>query len=368
MVAAGRLKRCSPQQLRHCSEREKILAEASGAITLPWSFSSLLHLVEKGQFEQFDDLVDDEQNPAFRERQSRSERSTRSRSRAKSVPVKSERSKQESTTTAKEAEPRKAGSPRGERRSKEEKEGPKKEKRQKTDVGKPLVVAPQTPGAASASSHGTPLTAHPPFQRAQQRAPDSASLEKEDADLFAILEASESCPEDVEDKNLVYSVSVPLPETHREMKRFIRDSQNWVAGKMRKGAELRWHEIPKEMIPEFQKAKDKELHNWISQEAVKLIKEQVPKHRTVQMRWIYTIKSDNSAKARIVLIGYQDPDLGQINTVAPTMSRRTRGLYLTACAVFGWTALKGDVRGAFLQGLESETERNIFAKPVIELC
>ena len=30
IVVAGRLKRCSPQQLRHCSEREKILEGGRG--------------------------------------------------------------------------------------------------------------------------------------------------------------------------------------------------------------------------------------------------------------------------------------------------------------------------------------------------
>ena len=38
VIAGGRLKRCSPHQLRHCSEKEKLLAEASEAVTMPWSF------------------------------------------------------------------------------------------------------------------------------------------------------------------------------------------------------------------------------------------------------------------------------------------------------------------------------------------
>ena len=49
------------------------------------------------------------------------------------------------------------------------------------------------------------------------------------------------------------------------------------------------------------------------------------------------------------------------------MSRRTRGLFLTACSTVGWTVLKGDVKAAFLQGQESEEQRQIFAKPVKEL-
>ena len=86
------------------------------------------------------------------------------------------------------------------------------------------------------------------------------------------------------------------------------------------------------------------------------------------MRWIFTIKHDISAKARLVIIGYQDPDLGELATASPTMSRRTRGLFLTMCSLHGWDALKGDVRAAFLQGMESEEERMIFSKPVRELA
>lgn len=75
----------------------------------------------------------------------------------------------------------------------------------------------------------------------------------------------------------------------------------------------------------------------------------------MKMRWIYTMKSDGSA------------NLGVLHTTSPTMSRRTPGLFLTACSTKGWTALKGDVKAAFLQGLESEQEREVFAKPVREL-
>ena len=154
IVAASRLKRCSPHQLRHCSEREKILAEASGAITLPWSFSSLLHLVEKGQFERFDDLIEDEFNPAFRERQIRSERG-RSRSRARSVPVERAQTKgqvKKETTTAKRAEPIKAGPSRqGERRSKEDsgsvgRETEEKKKKQRQTPGQ-LAWPPRRPAS-----------------------------------------------------------------------------------------------------------------------------------------------------------------------------------------------------------------------------
>ena len=85
------------------------------------------------------------------------------------------------------------------------------------------------------------------------------------------------------------------------------------------------------------------------------------------MRWIFTMKHDQSAKARLVIIGFQDPDLTSLATTAPVMSRRTRGLFFILCSCKKWTALKADVRAAFLQGLDSEEERQVFVKPVVEL-
>lgn len=166
----------------------------------------------------------------------------------------------------------------------------------------------------------------------------------------------------------ILQVDIPLPETKVEMKKFLKDSEQWTTNKMKKGSELKWSQIPQSRIPDLEKAKLKEVTNWVQEHAVKLWHDKVPPDRILKMRWIYTIKQDNSAKARIVLIGYQDPDLGSLKTKSPTMTRRTRGLFLTACSFKGWTALKGDVRAAFLQGLESEEERSIFARPVIELA
>ena len=60
LVAGGRLKRCSIHQIRHCSERERLLAEASGGfMTYPWSFTDLIHKVEFGRYDNYDDLEDE---------------------------------------------------------------------------------------------------------------------------------------------------------------------------------------------------------------------------------------------------------------------------------------------------------------------
>ena len=363
IISSGRLKRTSPQQLRHASEKERLLAEASGAVTVPWTFTSLLHLVERGQFDRFDDLVEDERQPAYRERASR-------RARSAEVP----KPKQPK-------EPKRGVSERQKTRSEQD------AKRARQEAVTPTVrpSVPNRPAhaasprvAAPAPSHGagSELAQNKMFQAAVRRAELAESSQPaphpdSDMTLLDLLHQSKSyVVEDGQPMEDLFELEVPLPATGKEMKSFVRDSETWVSRKMRRNTDMKWHEIPKERHEDFKKAKAKEISNWIREAAVKIVSDkfQVPKHRCMKMRWIYTIKGDGSAKARIVIIGFEDPDLATLHTTSPTMSRRTRGLVLTAAACRGWTVLKGDVRAAFLQGDESETERMVYAKPVVELA
>ena len=360
VVGAGRLKRCSPHQLRHCSEKERILAEASESVTTPWSFNSLMHLVERGQFEKYDEVADEEDNPTLREFYDREVRRGRSRNRvrASSVPIGEKEKKKTSQRPHKDPEPKGQGPQKnGERRPRRPAEAPEETERKKTKT--------DTRGSSSGSKSNPKgsLFSHPTFKEAQQRL--GGESEKTLADL--LNEGKSYVLDEQEETAFVFQISIPLPETQRDVKAFVRDSENWVTKKMKQGSELTWSQIPKDRIADFQKAKDKEISNWVRENAVRLVHHEVPESRTIRMRWIYTLKADNSAKARIVIVGYQDPDLGSLQTASPTMSRRSRGLFLTAAAVKRWTCLKGDVRAAFLQGLESERDREIFAKPVAEL-
>ena len=375
VIGGGRLKRCSPQQLRHCSERERILAESSESVTMPWSFNSLMHLVERGQYDKFDDLIQDEQNPSFREREAR--RDGRSRSRGRSVsrpremslPVQQKKEKREQRPQQEPKEQVERPQTERERRPRSSPVHPHghDEKRQKkTEIPKGANVRETKP----------PLFQHPPFLAAQERASAARSSasssmvapECETESLLSLLQAEKSyVVSDSEETFPVYQVEVELPQTRKEMKSFVKDSETWVARRLKKGAELRWQDIPKSRLADFQKAKEKEVSSWIQQSVVKLVHKQVPQHRVMKMRWLYTLKADNSAKARIVIVGFTDPDIGTLHKTSPTMSRRTRGLFLTICGIQGWTALKGDVKAAFLQSKESEEERQIFSKPVSEL-
>ena len=383
LIVAGRLKRCSPQQLRHCSEREKLLAENSEAVSMPWSFNSLMHLVERGQFQRYDEVADDDDNPdaRLREARQRAPRVARSRSRpverSRSRPA--AKSEKDPTTTAKRAESKGQATDKreGERRPKGSREGaPTQDEERKKSRRQEKEDPGQQTGSAKGASSSSALAQHPPFVAAQERAREQeksgkvpAKEEKGKVSLAELIDDEsiyQVSPSDEVEQ--VCFLEVPLPETKREFQKFTRDSSSWVSNKVKKGAELKWKDIPKDKVPSFYDAIHKELTNWVKEAAVKRASKDVPRERLLKMRWIFTIKQDGSPKARIVIIGYADPDLESLTRTSPTMTRRTRGLFLTKCAMHSWTVLKGDVRGAFLQGLESEREREIYAKPVVELA
>ena len=79
---------------------------------------------------------------------------------------------------------------------------------------------------------------------------------------------------------------------------------------------------------------------------------QPDKSQAVRMRWILTWKTcpetgNTKAKARAVLLGYQDPEYERRATTSPVMTRQTRQLLLQMAANRHWTLFKGDVSGAF---------------------
>ena len=93
--------------------------------------------------------------------------------------------------------------------------------------------------------------------------------------------------------------------------------------------------------------------------------------RVVTARWVLTWKQpepqegqpaslQRRAKARLVLRGFEDPDLFNLEKTSPTASKSSKMLLLALVPIFGWTLFCGDVRCAFLSG--AEFKRNIIVK------
>ena len=68
------------------------------------------------------------------------------------------------------------------------------------------------------------------------------------------------------------------------------------------------------------------------------------------MSWVVSFKDDSSLKALLVVQGFTDQRLGKILTPSPTASRRSRQIFLTLAASFGFQTREGFVKCALLQG------------------
>ena len=81
----------------------------------------------------------------------------------------------------------------------------------------------------------------------------------------------------------------------------------------------------------------------------------------MKMRWVLTHKSAQvdefgrkAPKARLVILGYQDPDLDELERESPTLSSTSRSLIFILAANEKWKLKSGDVKTAFMQGDEEK--------------
>ena len=126
---------------------------------------------------------------------------------------------------------------------------------------------------------------------------------------------------------------------------------------MEKGKEKRWTQLTLDQKKEFDAAQAKELSNVMASKALRSLTSQERKkldYRSVaSMRWALTTRSDGTAKARLVVLGFQMANITEVQTSAPTMSRISRNLLLAICSNNGCRLKGGDVTAAFLQTDES---------------
>ena len=125
----------------------------------------------------------------------------------------------------------------------------------------------------------------------------------------------------------------------------------------------------------FEEAKSKEIDSWLSTDTVmKILRHQVPRENIMRCRWILTWKEveadttpgkgghgtqksqpSHKAKARLVVLGFEDPMVDQIPRDSPTMTKLSRVLILQHAASLGWDIHSFDIKTAFLRGTENSS-------------
>ena len=136
--------------------------------------------------------------------------------------------------------------------------------------------------------------------------------------------------------------------------------------------EVKERNLTVEEAKEFAKAKGTEVRNFISSSCFEAVRGKNPEEEEILgMRWLLTWKYGEQypggckAKARGVILGYQDPNYAERPTSAPTPTRSGRQLFWQYCSWKKFKIRKGDVSGAFLQGKDLEEE--IWCRPVKEI-
>ena len=131
----------------------------------------------------------------------------------------------------------------------------------------------------------------------------------------------------------------------------------------------------------FEEAKTKEIDSWISTDTVaRILRHRIPQENIMRCRWILTWKpieeSEKSStskthprhkpKARLVVLGFQDPMVDSIPRDSPTLTKLSRMLILQLAASNRWTIGSFDVKTAFLRG-EEQSDRILGIEPTTEL-
>ena len=137
-------------------------------------------------------------------------------------------------------------------------------------------------------------------------------------------------------------------------------------------SEVQYHKLNTHEQKLFDAAKHKELSCWLETSTVKsILRNRIHPSRIMSSRWVLTWKLDDKvqegrkAKARLVVRGYQDPELHQVDTDSPTLSRDARMILLQVIASSKWRVQNFDIKTAFLRG--KSDGRELAMEPVSEL-
>lgn len=99
----------------------------------------------------------------------------------------------------------------------------------------------------------------------------------------------------------------------------------------------------------WKRAMDREMNSINENKTWKLV-DKVKNEKALDLRWVYTRKSDNRFKARLVVKGFQQANSGFEDIYSPVARNQTLKLLLAFCVQNGMIIQQMDVESAFLNG------------------
>lgn len=200
-----------------------------------------------------------------------------------------------------------------------------------------------------------------------------------DSDDELFVEEESHCFHLQEDQAWSFSVEVGLQDINCWRQEEQPSQMSFlVSAAKRQRSEVKLHQLTQAEKDLFREAKDKEIQSWLSTETVcRVLRHQIPQENIMRCRWILTWKPLDSEspndknpksvpKARLVVLGYEDPLVHEIPRDSPTMSKLSRMLILQYAASMQWDIESFDIKTAFLRG-EEHSQRILGLEPPSEL-
>ena len=124
---------------------------------------------------------------------------------------------------------------------------------------------------------------------------------------------------------------------------------------LKKRVEVSLRELSRDDRAAFDAAKAKEWQSWLDKEAVEIVKNRlnIPRTHILRSRWVLTWKvvgEGKQAKARLCVLGFQDPRLTTLETSSPTLTADGEQLIVQWVVSHGYLLESGDLKTAFLSG------------------
>lgn len=199
-------------------------------------------------------------------------------------------------------------------------------------------------------------------------------VEAEDPICFA--ENSEETPKFQSCEAEIY---LTTDDFHKCLGKTFDFQENYLASAAkRQKVEVKIKELNAEDQKKFAQAKEKEMESWLSTETVrKILRNKVPEGQLLRSRWVLSWKTldekeqaetgiSRKPKARLVILGYEDPHIDSLPRDSPTLGRDSRMLALQCVASHKWALRSFDIRTAFLRGSRQDS-RILGVEPPPEL-
>ena len=173
-----------------------------------------------------------------------------------------------------------------------------------------------------------------------------------------------------------YCLEVPLKP--KEVKRWKKEESAGhliaVAAAMKRArAEVCLKDLTAKELELFDAAKQKEINCWVQTSAIRgILRRKLNPEQILKSRWILTWKppeegeTQQRAKARLVVLGFQDPKLTEVSRDAPTLSKEGRAVVLQTIASRRYQLSSFDIKTAFLRG-KADASNPLAMEPPKEL-